>query len=61
MQIEVTTIIYILLGISTWAILYTHSQKKIKLVIDIAALIVWLISTIILSLLRKERPKTPTG
>ncbi len=47
MQTQITTIIYSILGISIWAILYTNSQKKIKLVIDITALVIWLISTII--------------
>jgi hypothetical protein len=46
-NIETNTIIYLLLGILIWAILYTYSQKKIKIIIDIGALLVWGFSTLI--------------
>ena len=47
MNLEITTPVYLILGLVVWAILYTRSQKKIKLVIDLLGLAIWIGATII--------------
>lgn len=47
MNIEIPTVLYLILGIFIWTILYTRSQKKIKLITDLIALVIWLATTII--------------